>query len=386
MKDDPEYEAVKHTAEKVWDRESVVFGLARLVETDVTNTIEAIQGAKYKGVHTFVGTSPEHLSTFSFWTDEILKNIWQRVSQIRNAWCIAQFSAEDATRTEMDLLLEVYEKASEAGAQILNIPDTLWYYDVEQYLKLLEHLRQKFPHLIISTHTHNDKSQAEQSALIGVSKWFAQRVEWTIYGIWERAWNADIMSIIAIILQDPQYKHLAEKLIKNPDWFVDVLDYMTEISGIHTRPVSPMYWFEAIVNRSWVHQAKVAQLKASYIAYPWNELWLWDRPQIEISALSGVHGVVSHFKKYFNIDLNDTQAKKMTAVLRNAFSPDTTPDSMHTTFPDISSDFFYGIWTRISAVRTEARAMKNTKENLIKWNRLTDDIINEIYDEIYWEE
>ena len=70
----------------------------------------------------------------------------------------------------MDLLVEVYEKALTAGAQVLNIPDTLGYYDVAQYLKLLEHLKTKFPNAIISSHTHNDKSQAEQNALVAASQ------------------------------------------------------------------------------------------------------------------------------------------------------------------------------------------------------------------------
>lgn len=140
-----------------------------MVESDVANTINALTGAKYRGVHTFVGTSPEHRSTFSFGTEDILRNIGQRISQIRDAGCIAQFSAEDATRTELDLLVEVYEKALRSGAQILNIPDTLGYYDVSQFLKLLEHLKTKFPQAIISSHTHNDKSQAEQSALVAAS-------------------------------------------------------------------------------------------------------------------------------------------------------------------------------------------------------------------------
>lgn len=139
---------------------------------------------------------------------------------------------------------------------------------MEQYIKLLEHLRQKFPHLIISTHTHNDKSQAEQSALVAASQGFAQKIEGTIYGIGERAGNADIMTLIAIIMQDPQYAPLAEKLIQNPEKFVEVLEYMEDISGIHMRPVAPGYGYEAIVNRSGVHQAKVAKIKESYIVYP----------------------------------------------------------------------------------------------------------------------
>lgn len=58
------------------------------------------------------------------------------------------------------------------------------------------------------------------------------------------------MTLIAIILQDPEYKSLAHKIIQNPGKFVEVLEYMEEISGIHMRPVAPGYGYEAIVNRS----------------------------------------------------------------------------------------------------------------------------------------
>ncbi len=384
MKWDPEYEAVKYAANEVGERESVVMWLARLVESDIANTINALDWAKYKWVHTFIGTSPEHLSTFSFWTDDILKNITARVSQIREAWYIAQFSAEDATRTDHDFLIEVYEKALAAGAQILNIPDTAWVYDSQQYNNLMQHMYSRFPNTVISTHTHNDKSQAEQSALITASNWFAQRIEWTVFWIWERAWNADVMILVSVIMQDPAYSHLSKELLKNPEKFIEILEYMTEISWIHARPVSPWYWHEAIVNRSWVHQAKMAKLKESYVAYPWTIFWLDNRPEIEISALSGKGWVIAIYENFW-IKLNNEQSTVLTKVLRQILSPDTNPHEIHAICPKLSEDFLYQLWLSINIIRTEARTLKNTKENLIKWNEETDSIIKKIYEELYWE-
>ena len=381
MEWDPEYQAVQHTANTLWESDSVIFGLARLIESDIKNTIQAIAWAQYKWVHTFVWTSPEHLSTFSFWTDEILTNIWKRVSQIREAWYIAQFSAEDATRTDPDFLVEVYEKAIQSGAQILNIPDTLGFYDAYQYMELMKHLSQKFPHVILSAHAHNDKSQAEQSALLSLSKWYAQRVEWTLFGIGERAWNTDLAALIPILRQDNEaYQHINTNLLKNPAYFREVLQYMEEISGLHGRPVSPWYWYEAIVNRSWVHQAKIAQLKESYI---WcDDVWLglWWRPQTDISALSWHHWVYAKLQSLW-IDADLSNLPELTKLYRYIFSPDTNPDDIKNVFPEISSDFLYQAGIKINEIRKEARELKNTERNLIRWNQETDEIIFEVYQE-----
>lgn len=382
VKDDPEYDAVKYAADQIWDRDTVVMWLARLVEDDVTNTIEALSWSKYRGVHTFIWTSPKHLQTFSLSTSEILKNIWDRVSQIREAGCIAQFSAEDATRTDFELLVEVYEKALSSWAQILNIPDTVWFFDTIQYIDLLKHLRSKFPDAIFSTHAHNDKSQAEQSALVAASLWYAQRIEWTIYGIWERAWNTDIMAIVYFILHDKRYSSLANKLINDPDKFTQVLEYMTEISWIHSRPVSPWYWHEAIVNRSWIHQAKVAKIKDSYIAFPWDIVWLWDRPKIELSALSWYNWVMSKFLDDFWIEIDSSLAKKLAHLYRLILSPDTEPHQIHEKFPDLSDKFLYDIWKRVDRIREEAHSLKNSKENIIRWQSESDSIVIDVYNEL----
>jgi len=382
-RDDPEFDSVLHAAQEIGEHNSVVFWLARLTRQDIENTISALKPAKYAWVHTFIGISDEHISTFSFWTNEILQNITQRVSQIRDAGLITQFSAEDATRTELDFLVEIYEKAIKAGAQIINIPDTLWFYDVSQYTKLLEHLYLNFPNVVISTHTHNDKSQAEQNSIIPASLWFAQRIEWTIYGIWERAWNADIMSLISIIMQDPQYKHLRKNLISNPNKFTEILEYMSKISGIHMRQVAPWYWYEAIVNRSWVHQAKIAKLKESYIAYPGNIFWLESRPQIEISSLSWYNWVIEKFKNSFSIDIDIQTGKKLAHIYRLIFSPDTNPNNISIVFPELSDDFLYqNIVPKIQKIRNKARKYKNTSTNLIRWNKQTDKLLLEVYYQI----
>lgn len=105
---------------------------------------------------------------------------------------------------------------------------------------------------------------------------------------------------------------------------------------------------------------------------------------MEISALSGYHGVVGKFSEDFGIELTEEQAKKLTAVYRNIFSPDTDPESIHEMFDDLSSKYLYQkIVPRIQKIREEARKLKNTKENIKKWNKETDSIIKDIYEHIY---
>lgn len=97
---------------------------------------------------------------------------------------------------------------------------------------------------------------------------------------------------------------------------------------------------------------------------------------MEISALSGYHGVIGKFSHDFGIELTQEQAKRLTAVYRNIFSPDTDPESIHALFDDLSSKYLYQeIVPRIQKIREEARRLKNTKRNIEKWNEETDSII-----------
>ena len=102
--------------------------------------------------------------------EQILQNIGPRIKQIRDAGYMAEFSAEDATRTEDDFLKRVYTEAVSAGAQILNVPDTVGYSDVDDYLAKIDTVRSVSGDAIISTHCHNDMGFGEASPIMAIRR------------------------------------------------------------------------------------------------------------------------------------------------------------------------------------------------------------------------
>lgn len=116
---------MRHVVEQTRDLAGGIFVLARLSESDIDQCAKVLEGAKHGGIHTFIGTSREHREALGMSEVKILEAICARVEQIRQLGFMAQFSAEDATRTEDDFLRDVYKTASDAGAQILNVPDTV---------------------------------------------------------------------------------------------------------------------------------------------------------------------------------------------------------------------------------------------------------------------
>jgi 2-isopropylmalate synthase len=111
---DQETIAVRHVVEETSKLAGGIFVLARLSEGDIEQCKRVLDGAKHGGIHTFIGTSPEHRESLSMTQEQILENIGPRIRQIRDAGYMAQFSAEDATRTEDDFLRHVYAEAVSA--------------------------------------------------------------------------------------------------------------------------------------------------------------------------------------------------------------------------------------------------------------------------------
>jgi 2-isopropylmalate synthase len=405
---DPETETVAHLANALKDRDMALFGLARLMRSDIETAMEALAPAKYKGIHTFIGTSDIHIDSrrhtlgghekmsASEYRRNLLRDTREMVRMIVEAGYMSQFSPEDATRTDPAFLMDVLSAAVESGAQILNIPDTLGYADTEDYTELLAKVHKAFPDQIKSTHTHNDWSQAEMNALIPLKRGVAQRLEGTIFGIGERAGNADWTSIVLGLMShpNPRYQEMSKNLLLHPEKIGDVTSYFTHISGIYQRPVGPGHGYEAITNRSGVHQAEVAKLKKTYIWMQPHQFGYEGRPMFDITPLSGKHGVREVLLS-LGIDLggtskpgdigdtirfdDDEQLDEMTKLYRMLFTPDFDSKELHEAFPTISMKDMKALRGRCQKIREESRRMKNNESGTKDWLKQTDNIILEAF-------
>jgi len=192
-----DFEAVRAISEIV--TESTVCGLARAGMADIERAGEAIRKAKRGRIHTFLSTSPSHRDHILRASQEdILEMITKSVTHARNLCGDVEWSAQDATRTEQDFLRRCVDAAIKAGAQTINIPDTVGYTYPSEYAEIFRDLIENVDgadRVIFSTHCHNDLGLAVANSLAGVQGG-ARQVEVAVNGIGERAGNAALEEIV----------------------------------------------------------------------------------------------------------------------------------------------------------------------------------------------
>ncbi|MGE3065807.1 MAG: 2-isopropylmalate synthase [Hyphomicrobiaceae bacterium] len=195
-----DFAAVSEIAKRV--KNAVVCGLSRAGEKDIDRAGEAVKHAKRPRVHTFLSTSPVHRKhKLQKTAEQVLEMVQFQVTRARN-WCDdVEWSAEDATRTEIDYLCRCVETAIKAGATTINLPDTVGYATPEEYFQMFRTVMEKVPgseKVVFSVHCHNDLGMAVANSLAGI-KAGCRQVECTINGIGERAGNAALEEIVMAI-------------------------------------------------------------------------------------------------------------------------------------------------------------------------------------------
>src|SRR6185437_5519809 len=192
-----DFEAVTNIATRT--KNAVICGLARAGFKDIDTAGEALKPAKRFRIHTFISTSPVHMKhKLQMGPNAVLDAVGASVARARNLTDDVQWSAEDATRTEPDFLCQCVDLAIRSGATTINIPDTVGYTTPQEYVALIQMLRNRVPDadkVIFSTHCHNDLGLAVANSLAGVIGG-ARQVECTINGIGERAGNAALEEIV----------------------------------------------------------------------------------------------------------------------------------------------------------------------------------------------
>lgn len=193
-----DFEAVSAIAKQV--RGASVAALARAVDKDIDRAWEAIASAEAPRIHTFIATSDIHIRHKLGKTHDQVVEMAERAVRRAKGYCSdVEFSPEDATRSDFDFLVRVVRAAIEAGATVINVPDTVGYALPEEFASLIERLRAAVPELddevILSVHCHNDLGLAVANSLAAVLHG-ARQVECTVNGIGERAGNAAMEEIV----------------------------------------------------------------------------------------------------------------------------------------------------------------------------------------------
>ena len=194
---DDDAHAVKLVATEI--KTPVIAALARCNPADIECAGESLKPAARSRIHTFIATSDLHLERkLRISREDCLEAVVTAVKQARQYTDDIEFSAEDATRSDMDFLCTVVEAAISVGATTINLPDTVGYCTPEEIQEFFTEVRQRIANIddiILSTHCHDDLGLAVANSLAAVQAGVRQ-VECTINGIGERAGNASLEEIV----------------------------------------------------------------------------------------------------------------------------------------------------------------------------------------------
>lgn len=253
-------EAVAKVAEAV--RESTVSALARCVPSDIRTAAEVLRNAAQPRIHIFIATSDIHLAhKLHISREEALARIRECTALAASLCPEVQFSPEDATRTDPAFLITALKAAAEAGASILNIPDTVGYTVPAEFGALIDRIGREIPGCRIGVHCHNDLGLAAANSLAAIEAG-ASSVECTVNGLGERAGNASLEEIVMALSVRRDVLGAVTRLDTHA--ITDTSRLVSSLSGIPVSPNKAIVGANAFTHESGIHQHGVMQDRTTY--------------------------------------------------------------------------------------------------------------------------
>lgn len=257
-----DFKSVEEIAKLV--KNATVCGLTRAVEKDIEVAAQALKYAKKPRIHTGIGTSDSHIKyKFKSNREEIIEHAYKAVAYAKNFVDDVEFYAEDAGRTENEYLARVCEAAIEAGATVLNIPDTTGYCLPSEYGAKMKYLMENVKGIekaILSCHCHNDLGLATANSIEGVING-ARQIECTINGVGERAGNTALEEVVMILKQHP-YLNLDTGI--NTKHLYGMSQLVSDSMGVYTQPNKAIVGANAFAHSSGIHQDGVIKKRETY--------------------------------------------------------------------------------------------------------------------------
>lgn len=264
-----------------------IAGLSRAIRSDIDATWQAIGSALFPTIHTFISTDSEHMAAKfpGMSPDEVLMQGVEAVRYAKSLFSSKQsarveFSAEAASTTDLSFLERVVKGAVQAGADVINLPDTVGQRDpffmLDFYSKAIKWIMAENPDVIISAHNHNDLGNAvpNSMALIMAALSYANKnnsrvktqIESTVCGLGERAGNADIFPVVAGLFRSS--RESGDSLLSfefNPKRSVHTANYVLNVAGLVVNRQNPIVGSDIATHRSGIHSDGV--LKGGYTIY-----------------------------------------------------------------------------------------------------------------------
>jgi 2-isopropylmalate synthase len=305
-----EFEIVREVASR--NNNSVISVMARSIPGDIDKAVEAVKYAVKKQIHLTIPTSPIHRKFKQIKSmDEIIALAVSSIQYAKPFVNTIEIGAEDATRTEVRFLTEFCKAVTEAGANTVNIPDTVGYAQPFEFSKLIKTLIRNVPAFAngtakISVHCHNDLGMATANTLSGITAG-AMQIEATLLGIGERAGNAALEEVVTAIQTRPQYYPVITKI--NSGLFPEAARIISRANAIRPHPCKPVVGSNVNLHSSGIHQHGMALNNNAYSIINSNNISLTSG--FVLSGHSGIKGMTEKIKRIAGIDLPVELAEKL---------------------------------------------------------------------------
>jgi 2-isopropylmalate synthase len=286
-----DFEAVNRIARET--RGVAVAALARCRDGDPQRAVEAIKVAERPHLHVFIATSDIHLThKLRISREQALADAVKWVKYGRQTLgpdAEIEFSAEDASRTDVDYLLKVYEAVVDAGASTVNIPDTVGYAIPAEFGKLVARVVERVgTGATVSVHCHNDLGLATANTLAAVQAG-ARQVEVTINGLGERAGNASLEEVVMALRTRPtQFPDLGSRV--QTEQITAASRLVSYLTGFAIQPNKAVVGGNAFAHESGIHQDGVIKNPLTYEIMTPQSVGLAGS-QLTIGKLSGRRGL-----------------------------------------------------------------------------------------------
>jgi len=291
----------------------IICALTRAHKGDIDAAVEALKYAKRPRIHTGIGSSDMHIKTkFNSTREEILERAVEAVKYAKKSVEDIEFYAEDAGRADIEYLAKMVEAVIEAGATVVNIPDTNGYCLPDQYGSKIRFLKENVKNIdkaIISVHCHNDLGLATANSIAGLQNG-ARQVEGTINGIGERAGNTSIEEVV-MILKTHQVLGLHTNI--NTQNFYELSRMISSQMRMPVQPNKAIVGSNAFAHSSGIHQDGFLKNRENYEIIRPEDVG-FPSATIVLTARSGRHALKFHLER-----LGHSLGKEELAVAYQSF-------------------------------------------------------------------
>lgn len=332
-----DFESVREIANTI--RNVSVTGLARAVKSDIDTCWEALKDGADPRLHVFIATSPIHMTyKLKKTPDEVVAKAVEMVTYAKKNFDKIEWSAEDASRSDLAFLARIIEEVIDAGATVINLPDTVGYTTPYEYGQMFKYIKQNVPNIEkvdLSAHCHDDLGMALANSIAAVENG-ATQVEGTINGIGERAGNAALEELaVALKIRQDFYSYETNIVLKE---IKRTSDLVSKLTGMQVPRNKAVVGQNAFAHESGIHQDGVLKHAQTYeIITP--EMVGVKSNSLVMGKHSGKHAFKDKLKQLGYEELSDekileafTEFKKLTDSKKEV-----TDDDLFTILTDIQT-------------------------------------------------